>query len=61
MSVLQPREKSIVNSLKSILKELRKLEESESFKGIYYDKHSFDKLKSDMFECINTIIEDSKK
>ncbi len=61
MSVLQPREKSMVNSLKTILKELKKLENSHSFKGVYYNGHAFNKIQNDMFDCVNGIKEDAKK
>jgi len=61
MATLQPREKAMINSLKAILKELKKLENSKSFKGVYYDGHSFNKFQNDMFDCINVIKEDAKK
>jgi len=59
--VLHQREKSMVNSLKAILKELKKLEKSNSFKGVYYDGHAFNEIQNDIFDCINLIKEDAKK
>lgn len=53
--------KEMLNSIENIMKELKKLEDSNSFKGVYYNVHAFNELQYNLCECINLIEEDNKK
>lgn len=54
------REKSMVKSLNTIIKELNKLEHTECYKGVYIDSHAFNVMRSNLIESMEAIKNDIK-
>jgi len=51
-------DKTMIYSLNIILKELKKLEKTKSFKGVYYDVHAFNQIEKVFINCIDLIKRD---